>query len=126
MGKFFKGIVKFTVAAGTVAGLCYVFKDKIKETKVYQDNNMDEKIQKVKTTIKEKMPKVFDNEDDIEEDDLFADDLDLEVEDANRDYVTIDPEAEADKPEDSETSSDDTLDDTQDDSEDGDVPTIEV
>lgn len=122
MGKFFKGIVKFTVAAGTVAGLCYVFKDKIKETKVYQDNNMDEKIRKVKTTIKEKMPKVFDNEDDIEEDDLFADDLDLEVEDANRDYVTIDPESEDNKPEDSETP----LDETQDDSEDGDVPTIEV
>lgn len=113
MGKFFKGIAKFTVAAGTVAGLCYVFKDKIKETKVYQDNNMDEKIQKVKTTIKEKMPKVFDNEDDIEEDDLFSDDLDLEVEDANRDYVTIDPEAEDEKQEDSEAG-------------DSGVPTIEV
>ena len=69
MGKLFKRLAKFTIAAGTVAGLCYVFKDQIRESKVYQDNNMDEKIQKVKTTIKEKMPKVFDNEDDIEEDD---------------------------------------------------------
>ena len=38
------------------------------------------------------MPKIFYNEDDIEEDDLFADDLDLEMEDANRDYVTINPD----------------------------------
>lgn len=113
MGKFFKGVVKFIVAAGTVAGLCYVFKDKIRETKVYQDNNMDEKIQKVKATIKEKMPKVFDNEDDIEEEDLFSDDVELEVEDSNRDYVTIDPETEEDKPEDSA-------------GEDGEVPTIEM
>ena len=74
MGKFFKGVVKFSVAAAAVGGLCYAFKDKIRESKVYQDNNVDEKINKVKTTIKDKMPKIFDNEDDIEEDDLFADD----------------------------------------------------
>lgn len=92
MGKFFKGVVKFSVAAAAVCGLCYAFKDKIRESKVYQDNNVDEKINKVKTTIKDKMPKIFDNEDDIEEDDLFADDLDLEMEDANRDYVTINPD----------------------------------
>lgn len=92
MGKFFKGVVKFSVAAAAVGGLCYAFKDKIRESKVYQDNNVDEKINKVKTTIKDKMPKIFDNEDDIEEDDLFADDLDLEMEDANRDYVTINPD----------------------------------
>ena len=92
MGKFFKGVVKFSVAAAAVGGLCYAFKDKIRESKVYQDNNVEEKINKVKTTIKDKMPKIFDNEDDIEEDDLFADDLDLEMEDANRDYVTITPD----------------------------------
>ena len=92
MGKFFKGVVKFSVAAAAVGGLCYAFKDKIRESKEYQDNNVDEKINKVKTTIKDKMPKIFDNEDDIEEDDLFADDLDLEMEDANRDYVTINPD----------------------------------
>ncbi len=68
MGKFFKGVVKFSVAAAAVGGLCYAFKDKIRESKVYQDNNVDEKINKVKTTIKDKMPKIFDNEDDIEED----------------------------------------------------------
>lgn len=107
MSKFFKGLVKFTVAAVAVGGVCYAFKDKIKGSKVYQDNHVDEKISKVKTTIKDKMPKIFDNEDDIEEDDLFADDLDLEMEDANRDYVTINPDdseksegAAAEEPED--------------------------
>jgi len=55
MGKFFKGVVKFSVAAAAVGGLCYAFKDKIRESKVYQDNNVDEKINKVKTTIKDKM-----------------------------------------------------------------------
>ena len=111
MGKFFKGVVKFSVAAAAVGGLCYAFKDKIRESKVYQDNNVDEKINKVKTTIKDKMPKIFDNEDDIEEDDLFADDLDLEMEDANRDYVTITPDdseksegAAAEEPEKSDVS----------------------
>ena len=30
MGKFFKGVVKFSVAAAAVGGLCYAFKDKIR------------------------------------------------------------------------------------------------
>ena len=33
MGKFFKGVVKFSVAAAAVGGLCYAFKDKIRESK---------------------------------------------------------------------------------------------
>ena len=102
MGKFFKGVVKFSVAAAAVGGLCYAFKDKIRESKVYQDNNVDEKINKVKTTIKDKMPKIFDNEDDIEEDDLFAYNLYLQIEDANRDYVTITPD-DSEKSEDAAT-----------------------
>lgn len=92
MSKFMKGVVKFTVAAAAVGGICYAFKDKIKGSKVYQDNNVDEKLSKVKTTIKDKMPKIFDNEDDIEEDDLFADDLDLQMEDTERDYVNLTPD----------------------------------
>ena len=79
MGKFFKGVVKFSVAAAAVGGLCYAFKDKIRESKVYQDNNVDEKINKVKTTIKDKMPKIFDNEDD-----LFADDVTINPDDSEK------------------------------------------
>ncbi len=92
MGKLFKGLVKFTVAAATVGGLCYAFKDQIKNSKVYKDYEVDDKIKKVKTTLKEKMPAIFDNEADfVEEDDLFED-LDLAAEDVERDYVSITPE----------------------------------
>lgn len=105
MGKFLKGLVKVSVATAAVGGLCYAFKDKIKETDVYKNNNMDEKIQKAKTTIKEKVATVFDNEKDfVEDEDLFDEDFDLECEDTNRDYVSITPENPAD-----DTSSDDTV-----------------
>lgn len=91
MGKIIKGLVKFTVAAAAVGGVCYAFRDKIKETEVYKNNNVDEKIDKVKATLKEKMPKVFDKEKEIVEDDeIFAE----TAEDvADRDYVELDAEA---------------------------------
>ena len=90
MGKVLKGLVKFTVAVAAVGGICYVFKDKIKETKVYKDHDMDTKINKVKDTIKAKMPKFFANEEDIvDEDEIFFDDLDLTADDMERDYVDI-------------------------------------
>lgn len=91
MGKIMKGLVKFTVAAAAVGGICYAFKDKIKETEVYKNNNVDEKINKVKTTIKEKMPKVFDKEKDIvDENEIFVEDC---AEDGERGYVSLDAEA---------------------------------
>lgn len=37
--SFLGGIITFTAAAATVAGLCYVFKDEIKGSKPYQDLN---------------------------------------------------------------------------------------
>lgn len=93
MGKVFKGLMKFTVAAAALGGICYVFKDKIKDSKVYQDYDMDTKIKKVTSTIKDKMPKVFDNEEDyVDEDEIFFDDLDLAAEDVERDYVSLEPE----------------------------------
>lgn len=96
MGKLVKGIVKFTAAAAAVGGLCYVFRDKIKETQVYKDYDVDSKINKVKTTIKEKMPKFFENEEDfVEDDEIFFDDLDLTAEDVERDYVDIEADASA-------------------------------
>lgn len=101
MGKFFKGLVKFTVAAAAVGGICYAFKDKIKESQVYKDYDMDNKIKKVKTTLKDKMPKIFDNEDEyIEDEDIFFDDLDLAAEDLDRDYVSINPDASEEKADD--------------------------
>ena len=51
-GKLFKAAA--TIAA--IGGVCYVFRDKIKNSTVYQSLNMDDKVEKVKHTIKEKMP----------------------------------------------------------------------
>ncbi len=50
--KFLKAVT----AAAAVGGVCYLFKDKIKESSIYQSMDVDDKVQKVKTTIKEKMP----------------------------------------------------------------------
>ncbi len=93
MGKLFKGLVKFTVAAAAVSGLAYVFKDQIKESEPYKKYEVDDKIKKVKTTLKEKMPAIFDNEADFVEEDALFEDLDLAAEDVERDYVSITPEA---------------------------------
>lgn len=51
-GKLFKAAA--TIAA--IGGVCYVFRDKIKSSTVYQSLDMDDKVEKVKNTIKEKMP----------------------------------------------------------------------
>ncbi len=58
MGKLFKAVV----AAAALGSVCYVFKDKIKATKAYQTLGVDEKVEKVKTTIKDKMPAKEDTE----------------------------------------------------------------
>ncbi len=120
MGKLLKGVVKFTVAAAAIGGVCYAFKDQIKESKVYKDYDVDTKINKVKTTIKEKMPKAFVNEEDIVEDDeIFFDDMDMVVESPEKNYVSIVPEAtEATTPEDD---TEETIE-----SEEASVPTIEI
>ena len=51
-GKLFKAAA--TIAA--IGGVCYVFRDKIKNSTVYQSLDMDDKVEKVKHTSKEKMP----------------------------------------------------------------------
>ena len=107
MGKVIKNFVKLTVGVGAVGGVCYAFKDKIKDSQVYKDYDVDNKLKKVKTTIKEKMPKVFDNEEDyVDEDEIFFDDLDLAAEDVERDYVSIDPDADATESKQDEASDD--------------------
>lgn len=130
MGKVFKSLMKVTVAAAAVGGLCYAFKDKIKGSKVYQEYDVDNKIAKVKSTIKEKMPKTFDNEKDyVEDDEIFFDDLDADV--AERDYVSIDPDAatdnsEEEKVETEEKADEESSEESTDDAPDAEVPTIEL
>ena len=131
MRKTTKGLLTITIAAAAIGGLCYIFKDQIKDSKVYKENDVDGKIKKVKTTIKSKMPKVFDREEDfVEEDELFFDD---NISDEPRDYVSLDPEGseveanfEANSAE--TASEDDTAkkDDTEASEDEEEVPTIEI
>lgn len=52
MGKH--GLLKVVVTAAAVGGVCYAFRDKIKETKVYKSLDVEDKVEKAKRTIKEK------------------------------------------------------------------------
>lgn len=88
MGKLFKGLFKFTIAAAAVGGVAYAFRDQIKESQVYKDYDVDGKIKKVKSTIMEKMPKTADSDDDFDDLDDIEDDI--TGEDAG--YVSLDPE----------------------------------
>lgn len=89
MGKLLKGVVKFSVAAATVGGVCYVFKDKIKQSKFYQEYDVDGKLDKVKSTIKEKLPTFDDETDYVDDDEIFFDNAEA---DGSRDYVSLNSE----------------------------------
>ena len=88
MGKLFKGLFKFTVAAAAVGGIAYACKDQIKESQVYKDYDVDGKIQKVKSTIKEKMPKSEDFDEEFEE----VEDIEDDITNEEAGYVSLDPE----------------------------------
>lgn len=125
MGKLFKSLVKVGVAAAAVGGICYAFKDKIKESKVYQEYDLDDKIQKVKSTIKDKMPKSDNEKDYVDDDEIFFDDLDAGS--AERDYVSIDTDSKDDDAEESSAEDSSSEDEDTEDTEDTDsVPTINI
>lgn len=93
--KFLKAVT--TVAA--VGGVCYLFKDKIKESNIYQSMDVEDKVEKVKTTIKEKMPVKNDTGTDK---DYFS--LDDEDTTATDDAVTADDTVTTDYTEDAPVS----------------------
>lgn len=127
MGKLFKSLVKVGVAAAAVGGICYAFKDKIKESKVYQEYDLDDKIQKVKSTIKDKMPKSDNEKDYVDDDEIFFDDLDAGS--AERDYVSIDTDSKDEDAEESsaeDSSSEDSSSEDEDTKDTDGVPTINI
>ena len=77
-----KGLTKFTVAAAIVGGVCYAFKDQIKESSVYKDYDVDGKIKKAKQMIKENIPSK-------------KEPADVEAEAEDRDYVSITPDEDS-------------------------------
>lgn len=132
MGKLIKNLVKITVASACVGGLCYAFKDKIKETNVYKEKNVDEKINKVKTAIK---TKVSDLKEKTETEDVSDEDMDLDGADLTRDYIHLNTTDESETA--TDTAVDNTTDSTSDTendtmnaensgNDDDEVPTIEL
>lgn len=103
--SFIGGLLTFTAAAATVAGLCYAFKDEIRGSKPYQDLNdrydvnskLDKASAKAKKTaadLKGKAAslkeKVVNTPSSAEDDDV----LEAAEDEADRDYVAIQPEGE--------------------------------
>lgn len=82
------GKSKLFKAAATIAaigGVCYVFRDKIKNSTVYQSLDMDDKVEKVKHTIKEKMPA----KEEIADRDYFSLDDAVDNTDTNAEAATV-------------------------------------
>lgn len=93
MSKFVKGLVKFSVATAAVGGVLYLLKDKIKESSLYTEYDVDTKINKVKDTIKDKMPWSADEEELIEDSEIFLDSVSGAS--TERDYVSLDSDNNA-------------------------------
>lgn len=91
-------------AAAAIGGVCYIYRDKIKESKLYKDLDVDDKIDKAKKFITEKMPmNKNDDSEFFDEDEYFADASDLtdvpadvseEAMPVNRGYVSVTPSAQ--------------------------------
>jgi hypothetical protein len=62
MGNGKHGLLKTMVVLAAAGGVCYAMKDKIKASKAYQSLDVDDKVEKVKNTIKEKMPSKEEND----------------------------------------------------------------
>ena len=106
------GLVKFTVAAAAVSGICYLFRDDIKTSKTYQKYEVDEKISKAKNVVKDKTATIKDKAKDTTatikekaaaikekapwskatDEDIADDEIILDGETADRDYVSLDSE----------------------------------
>ena len=78
----------FTVAAAAAAisGACYIFRDKIKASKLYEELDVDDKLHSLKNMLK----KEEDEEDFFEEDEYI---FNTDEDDSNRTYVSLNPES---------------------------------
>ncbi|MBR6223986.1 MAG: hypothetical protein IKQ71_11205 [Lachnospiraceae bacterium] len=104
MKKIFGVFAAFAAIGATV----YVFRDKIKESKVYDDLKMDDKLTSLKNLVNDKLSK-DDDEDDLFDDDELVFDED-QTSSSERNYVSLNTDmstADADE-------------------ENGEVPTIDI
>lgn len=85
-------------AVAVVGGACYIFRDKIKDSKVYKNLDVDGKLNKVKSLINDNLPvgkkEAADDEEDFffdEDEDISADDFFNEEDSTGRGYTSINP-----------------------------------
>ncbi len=85
-------------AVAAIGGVCYVFRDKIKESKLYKDFDVDDKVKKAKSFVNDKLPNSCDCESDDFEDDFFydEDEDDMPSTPVQREYTSITPQTEDD------------------------------
>lgn len=83
-------------AVAAIGGVCYVFRDKIKECKLYKNLDVDDKLKKAKSFVNDKMPTSCNcDKDDFEEDFFYDDDEDdTPAAPVQREYTSITPQAE--------------------------------
>lgn len=117
--SFLAGLATFTAAAAAVAGVCYVFRDEIRDTKTYKDLNqkydvdtrLSKASSKAKSTAADLKEKASDLKDKAvekapwktDEENLFEDDeivLNDNTEPEQRDYVKLQDGEESAAPED--------------------------
>lgn len=94
MGKLIKNAFRLTVAVGIVSGVAYAFKDEIKESKVYKDYEVDEKLKKASKYVKDKTAKFFPKEEDLVDDDelFFEGESDVAQDASSKEYISLDGE----------------------------------
>ena len=89
----FGKLLTATAAIAAVGGACYMFRDKIKESKLYEELGVEDKLHSLKNMRKNHE----DEEDFIDEDEYIFEDLEPSDEDMNRTYVSLNTEPASSK-----------------------------
>ncbi len=91
---FFGKLLTATAAVAAIGGTCYIFKDKIKESKLYEDLDIENRLKQLKSLLKK---------DDEEDDDFFDEDEYIfesddteDAEDTKRNYVPLNTKTNTD------------------------------
>ncbi len=126
---FLGTLVSVAATVAAVGGVCYIFRDKIKESKIYNDLNLDVHLANAKKYWDEHKPTKNNEEDFFDEDEFIFEDVDS----SDRNYVSVSITPSEDVPSedtaaDKDVSFEEITDEVQDDvaEEDFDVPVISL
>lgn len=82
---FLGTVISVAATLAAVGGACYIFRDKIKESKLYKDLNMDDHLMNLKNYWDEHKPCKETEEDFFDEDEFIFEDADT----SDRNYVSV-------------------------------------